>query len=149
MAIPFPVPELLTYYYIRLQALHLSTCVIVVMLRMLFGSLTTWNLVKDRECTCLIYLLYLLHILYPVSFPCAFHLGYKRRRLKVQWAKQSEADRKQDTKPTTTLFVVNFDVQRVRERDLDRFFEHYGPITRIEIRRNYAFVQVGNDTTVN
>ncbi len=115
--------------------------------------------------------------------------GYKRRRLKVQWAnvggewqsprrwclacvqlpaftrahsrpralthaspsppcpiapsQQSESDRKRDVKPSTTIFVVNFDVNRVRERDLERHFEYYGRISRIEIKRNYAFIQVG------
>jgi len=70
-----------------------------------------------------------------------YEFGQKRRRLKVQWAKQSEKDRKRELKPSTTLFVVNFDSQRVRERDLERFFEYYGHITRVEIKRNYAFVQ--------
>ena len=119
--------------------------------------------------------------------------GYKRRRLKIQWAKvrlisplfhsphcamhlhthshtqfssstsapdllhhthhlpfaapqyvqQAEADRKRDVKPSQTIFIVNFDVQRVRERDLDRHFEYFGRIKRIEIKRNYAFIQVG------
>jgi hypothetical protein len=87
---------------------------------------------------------------------------------------QAESDRKRDTKPSPTLFVVNFDVNRVRERDLDRFYEYYGRIKRvmvvtglctlsvqfiaihqsldhssflssekqIEIKKNYAFVQV-------
>ncbi|GAX78203.1 hypothetical protein CEUSTIGMA_g5645.t1 [Chlamydomonas eustigma] len=70
-----------------------------------------------------------------------YEFGQKRRRLKVQWAKQSENDRKRELKPSTTLFVVNFDSQRVRERDLERYFEYYGRITRVEIKRNYAFVQ--------
>ena len=48
----------------------------------------------------------------------------------------------QDVKPSSTIFVVNFDVQRVRERDLERHFEYYGRIKRIEIKKNFAFVQV-------
>ena len=39
-------------------------------------------------------------------------LGYKRRRLKIQWAKMAESDRKRDTKPSKTIFVVNFDTHR-------------------------------------
>jgi len=67
--------------------------------------------------------------------------GYKRRPLKVQWAKQAEADRKKAVEPSATIFVVNFDVQRVTERDLLAHFDYYGPIRRIEIRKNYAFIQ--------
>lgn len=44
-------------------------------------------------------------------------------------------------KPTTTLFVVNFDVDRTRERDLEKHFEEYGRLKRVQIKRNYAFVQ--------
>lgn len=44
-------------------------------------------------------------------------------------------------KPTETLFVVNFDVNRVRTRDVERLFETYGNLKRVEIRKNYAFVQ--------
>ena len=57
-------------------------------------------------------------------------------------AQQAESDRKVETRPSDTLFVVNFDVQRVRERDIERFFDIYGRITRVEIRKNYAFIQV-------
>jgi RNA recognition motif-containing protein len=55
---------------------------------------------------------------------------------------QAESDRKRDTKPSNTLFVVNFDINRVRERDLDKYFDYYGRINRIEIKKNYAFIQV-------
>ena len=113
----------------------------------------------------------------------------------------AESDRKRDTKPSKTIFVVNFDVQRwavdlwwvmesrcrikelqtpgligsliwgfspvvthlgsfiyfhssgvthlsaflihrVRERELERHFEYYGRIDRIEIKKNFAFIQV-------
>jgi RNA recognition motif-containing protein len=43
--------------------------------------------------------------------------------------------------PSTTIFVVNFDVRRVNERDIERHFEGYGRIMRCQIKRNYAFVQ--------
>jgi hypothetical protein len=37
-----------------------------------------------------------------------------------------DADRKRDARPSRTLFVVNFDLGRTRERDLERHFEPYG-----------------------
>lgn len=49
--------------------------------------------------------------------------------------------RRRQTKPTTTLFVVNFDVDKTRERDLERHFEPYGKLRRVQIKRNYAFIQ--------
>jgi hypothetical protein len=49
--------------------------------------------------------------------------------------------RRRQMKPTTTLFVVNFDVERTRERDLERHFEEYGRLKRVQIKRNYAFIQ--------
>ncbi|GFH17747.1 uncharacterized protein HaLaN_14442, partial [Haematococcus lacustris] len=62
--------------------------------------------------------------------------GFKRRPLRVQWAKTKDADRKRNARPSTTLFVVNFDLSRTRERDVERHFEQYG-----RIKRSYAFVQ--------
>ncbi|KAG2491881.1 hypothetical protein HYH03_009833 [Edaphochlamys debaryana] len=67
--------------------------------------------------------------------------GYKRRRLKVEWAQKSEADRKRDTRPSRTLFVVNFDTRRTNERDIERFFSRYGRLLRVQIKKNYSFVQ--------
>ena len=49
--------------------------------------------------------------------------------------------RKRQTKPTTTLFVVNFDVDKTRERDLEKHFEPFGKLRRVQIKRNYAFIQ--------
>ncbi|KAL6747989.1 hypothetical protein V8C86DRAFT_3147334 [Haematococcus lacustris] len=67
--------------------------------------------------------------------------GFKRRPLRVQWAKTKDADRKRNARPSTTLFVVNFDLSRTRERDVERHFEQYGRIKRVEIKKSYAFVQ--------
>ncbi|KAK9863604.1 hypothetical protein WJX84_000557 [Apatococcus fuscideae] len=73
--------------------------------------------------------------------------GYRRRRLRVEWAKgdgdvkRREDLRRRQTKPTTTLFVVNFDVENTTERDLERHFEQFGKLTRVQIKRNYAFIQ--------
>ncbi|KAG2453935.1 hypothetical protein HYH02_002138 [Chlamydomonas schloesseri] len=70
--------------------------------------------------------------------------GYKKRTLKVEWAQKSEADRKRDTKPSRTLFVVNFDVRRTTERDIDRYFSRFGRLTRVQIKKSYSFVQFQN-----
>eukprot|EP00884_Botryococcus_braunii_P006851 jgi/Botrbrau1/16167/Bobra.0272s0004.1 len=55
-------------------------------------------------------------------------------------ARRCESAR-QNQKPTSCLFVVNFDPQRCTERDLERHFEPYGKLERVQIRRNFAFVQ--------
>ena len=55
--------------------------------------------------------------------------------------KRREDLRRRQTKPTSTLFVVNFDVEKTLERDLERHFEKYGRLTRVQIKRNYAFIQ--------
>ncbi|KDO86546.1 hypothetical protein CISIN_1g024354mg [Citrus sinensis] len=44
-------------------------------------------------------------------------------------------------RPTKTLFVINFDPIRTRERDIKRHFEPYGNVLHVRIRRNFAFVQ--------
>ena len=44
-------------------------------------------------------------------------------------------------RPTTTLFVVNFDVERTRQRDLEDYFGQWGRLVRVQIRRNFAFVE--------
>ena len=41
-----------------------------------------------------------------------------------------------------TLIWLYFSVHRVRERELERHFEYYGRINRIEIKKNFAFIQV-------
>ncbi|KAG2434118.1 hypothetical protein HXX76_007845 [Chlamydomonas incerta] len=70
--------------------------------------------------------------------------GYKKRMLKVEWAQKTEADRKRDTKPSRTLFVVNFDVRRTSERDIERYFGRFGRLTRVQIKKSYSFVQFQN-----
>lgn len=53
--------------------------------------------------------------------------------------------RKATSNPTTTLFIVNFDTHRVHSRDVERHFEEFGRLRRVEIKKNYAFVQVGEE----
>lgn len=63
-------------------------------------------------------------------------------------SQQERGDRRTDiskrpvnTKPTKTLFVINFDPVHTRTRDLERHFDLHGKILNIRIRRNFAFIQ--------
>ncbi|GMI74056.1 arginine/serine-rich splicing factor 31 [Hibiscus trionum] len=73
--------------------------------------------------------------------------GYDRRRLSVEWAKGERGRHRDDSRsttnqrPTKTLFVINFDPIRTRERDITKHFEPYGKVLNVRIRRNFAFVQ--------
>lgn len=57
--------------------------------------------------------------------------------------RRREDARRSNTKlrPTKTLFVVNFDPINTRVRDLERHFEPYGKLERVQIRKNFGFVQ--------
>lgn len=46
-----------------------------------------------------------------------------------------------NTRPSRTLFVINFDPINTRPRDIERYFEHYGKVSNVRIRKNFAFVQ--------
>ncbi|CAK9160987.1 unnamed protein product [Ilex paraguariensis] len=75
--------------------------------------------------------------------------GRKGRRLRVEWTKQERGVRRPgsskrsstNSKPSKTLFVINFDPYHTRERDLERHFDPYGKIMNIRIRKNFAFIQ--------
>lgn len=75
--------------------------------------------------------------------------GRKGRRLRVEWTKHERGVKKPggsrrsstNTRPSKTLFVINFDTYQTRTRDLERHFEPYGKIVSVRIRRNFAFVQ--------
>ncbi|PIA49640.1 hypothetical protein AQUCO_01300422v1 [Aquilegia coerulea] len=74
--------------------------------------------------------------------------GRQGRRLRVDWTKQERGGRRSggsrssgNSKPTKTLFVINFDPTSTRTRDLEKHFDPYGKILSIRIRRNFAFVQ--------
>jgi len=73
--------------------------------------------------------------------------GYKKRPLRLQWSKMKEADRQRHVRPTTTLFVVNFDAARTRTRDLERLFEKYGPLRRVEVSPPAAVKRLWLDAT--
>ncbi|XP_039004168.1 serine/arginine-rich splicing factor RS31-like [Hibiscus syriacus] len=73
--------------------------------------------------------------------------GYNRRRLSVEWAKGEHGQHRDGSRsvtnqrPTKTLFVINFDPIRTRDRDILRHFEPYGKVIHVRIGRNFAFVQ--------
>ncbi|KAL6965107.1 Serine/arginine-rich splicing factor rs41 [Sarracenia purpurea var. burkii] len=75
--------------------------------------------------------------------------GRKGRRLRVEWTKQERGSRRPgssrrssaNTRPSKTLFIINFDPIHTRTRDLERHFEPYGKILNVRIRRNFAFIQ--------
>ncbi|XP_021649073.2 serine/arginine-rich splicing factor RS40-like isoform X1 [Hevea brasiliensis] len=75
--------------------------------------------------------------------------GRKGRRLRVEWTKQERGIRRPggsrrssaNTRPSKTLFVINFDPHYTRTKDLERHFDPYGRIVSVRIRRNFAFVQ--------
>uniref|UniRef100_A0A5B6ZRA7 RRM domain-containing protein n=1 Tax=Davidia involucrata TaxID=16924 RepID=A0A5B6ZRA7_DAVIN len=75
--------------------------------------------------------------------------GRKGRRLRVEWTKQERGIRRPgssrrssaNSRPSKTLFVINFDPYHTRTRDLERHFDPYGKILNIRIRRNFAFIQ--------
>lgn len=55
--------------------------------------------------------------------------------------KRREDQRRRKQAPTSTLFVVNFDVANTREADLAYTFEKFGPTKRVQIKKNFAFIQ--------
>jgi len=55
--------------------------------------------------------------------------------------KRKEDDRRKNIKPSDTLFVVNFQEETTKREDLKMLFEPFGELLRIDMKRNYAFVQ--------
>ncbi|EOA13679.1 hypothetical protein CARUB_v10026751mg [Capsella rubella] len=79
-----------------------------------------------------------------------YEFGRTGRRLRVEWTKNDRGaagrpggSRRSSSgmRPSKTLFVINFDAQSTRTRDLERHFEPYGKIVNVRIRRNFAFIQ--------
>lgn len=73
--------------------------------------------------------------------------GRRRRPLRVEWAKgngetkRREEQRRKNCTPTDTLFVVNFDPDTTHERHLEEHFAPYGKLKRVQVKKNYGFVQ--------
>jgi len=55
--------------------------------------------------------------------------------------KRKEDDRRKNIKPSETLFVVNFHEETTKREDLQMLFEPFGELVRIDMKKNYAFVQ--------
>jgi len=55
--------------------------------------------------------------------------------------KRKEDDRRKRIVPSETLFVVNFHEETTKREDLEMLFAPYGELVRIDMKRNYAFVQ--------
>eukprot|EP00568_Trieres_chinensis_P011333 CAMPEP_0183303136 /NCGR_PEP_ID=MMETSP0160_2-20130417/8686_1 /TAXON_ID=2839 ORGANISM="Odontella Sinensis, Strain Grunow 1884" /NCGR_SAMPLE_ID=MMETSP0160_2 /ASSEMBLY_ACC=CAM_ASM_000250 /LENGTH=185 /DNA_ID=CAMNT_0025465999 /DNA_START=13 /DNA_END=566 /DNA_ORIENTATION=+ len=55
--------------------------------------------------------------------------------------KRKEDDRRKRIQPSETLFVVNFHEETTKREDLQMLFAPYGELVRIDMKRNYAFVQ--------
>jgi len=55
--------------------------------------------------------------------------------------KRKEDDRRRKIQPSETLFVVNFHEETTKREDLQMLFEPFGELVRIDMKRNYAFVQ--------
>ncbi len=55
--------------------------------------------------------------------------------------RRRDDDRKTKQTPNTTLFLTNFDL-RTSERDLERIYEKYGRLVRVQIKKTFAFVEV-------
>lgn len=55
--------------------------------------------------------------------------------------KRKEDDRRKHIQPSETLFVVNFHEETTKREDLQMLFEPFGELVRIDMKRNYAFVQ--------
>ena len=55
--------------------------------------------------------------------------------------KKKEDERRKKIVPNETLFVVNFHEETTKREDLQMLFEPYGELVRIDMKRNYAFVQ--------
>lgn len=69
------------------------------------------------------------------------------RQLRAEFArgdgrvKRKEDIRREKIVPNETLFVVNFHEETTRKEDLEMLFQPYGELIRIDMKRNYAFVQ--------
>ena len=55
--------------------------------------------------------------------------------------KRKEDERKKVIAPSETLFVVNFNEAKTKREDLQMLFEPFGELLRIDMKKNYAFVQ--------
>eukprot|EP00587_Corethron_hystrix_P017034 CAMPEP_0113326550 /NCGR_PEP_ID=MMETSP0010_2-20120614/18598_1 /TAXON_ID=216773 ORGANISM="Corethron hystrix, Strain 308" /NCGR_SAMPLE_ID=MMETSP0010_2 /ASSEMBLY_ACC=CAM_ASM_000155 /LENGTH=249 /DNA_ID=CAMNT_0000186923 /DNA_START=799 /DNA_END=1546 /DNA_ORIENTATION=+ /assembly_acc=CAM_ASM_000155 len=75
------------------------------------------------------------------------HFDRVSKQLRAEFArgdgrvKRKEDIRRANIRPSETLFVVNFNERTTKREDLEMLFSNYGTIIRIDMKRNYAFVQ--------
>mmetsp|Transcript_13896 Transcript_13896/g.30359 ORF Transcript_13896/g.30359 Transcript_13896/m.30359 type:complete len:405 (-) Transcript_13896:100-1314(-) len=55
--------------------------------------------------------------------------------------KRKEDERRKNIEPSDTLFVVNFNESTTKRDDLQTLFEPFGELIRIDMKKNYAFIQ--------
>ena len=55
--------------------------------------------------------------------------------------KRKEDTRRKHIQPSDTLFVVNFHEETTTREDLEMLFRPHGELVRLDMKRNYAFVQ--------
>jgi len=75
--------------------------------------------------------------------------GRKGRRLRVEWTKEDRSVRRPsnpkrssgNSRPSKTLFVINFDPYSTRTRDLEKHFDPHGKVLNVRIRKNFAFIE--------
>mmetsp|Transcript_10592 Transcript_10592/g.10663 ORF Transcript_10592/g.10663 Transcript_10592/m.10663 type:complete len:246 (-) Transcript_10592:969-1706(-) len=69
----------------------------------------------------------------------------ERRLLKIEFSKgqgrKDEEIRRKRSVPTDTLFIVGFDPTQTYDRDMRDFLSKYGRIVRVDMKKNFAFVQ--------
>ena len=58
--------------------------------------------------------------------------------------KRKEDDRRKKIVPNETLFVVNFHEETTKREDLEMLFSPFGELVRIDMKKNFAFVQFTN-----
>lgn len=82
-----------------------------------------------------------------VSEICGMEIPRVSKQLRAEFArgdgrtKRREDERRRDISPNETLFVVNFHEETTKREDLEMLFSPYGELVRIDMRKNYAFVQ--------
>ena len=70
--------------------------------------------------------------------------GANALRVEVSMGGKNGANKKpsrDNVPPSTTLFVINFDIANTTRQNLTDLFEPFGALRRVDIQKNYAFVE--------
>ncbi|GFP98534.1 serine/arginine-rich splicing factor rs40 [Phtheirospermum japonicum] len=76
--------------------------------------------------------------------------GRNGQRLRVEWLTLIEFDPQRDrfrksmatnSRPSKTLFVINFDPVNTRIRNIEKHFAQYGRVSYVRMKKNFAFVE--------